>query len=388
MDIKVDDSVLYIGFFVIFLLFIWMRWLFGARRKEANMLYRGDEVVQPDLNQSDTEEDETTWEQDDWTHEPEIPGYDEIARQLSISEGITLSDLGKIFTFFEMPNVAKNMHQVAKSSIRLLEAEGDIGCGDSKLGGFPDLPATLGWPKNEKGNLTFIAQLNTQDFTDLDADNLLPKDRMVFFFYDTNYYGYPLGYKPEDAGGFAVLSCPLSESLYASVTPLEGEGQSYHEMRLYPSANMGLPAVTAAIQQALVLPEEAAQYMECTNMYYYLLQRDELTLHRTLGYPDALQTAPEPICQMVDDGIDATSSLPYSDGTFEKAVEKANDWVLLLQVDSDLRTQMDFRQGGRLYYFIRKQDLVRGDFGKVRGIMQCYITAKIEHSRHDAEDEN
>ncbi len=47
------------------------------------------------------------------------------------------------------------------------------------------------------------------------------------------------------------------------------------------------------------------------------------------------------------------------------------DWQLLLQVDSDGAPDTKWGDTGRIYYWIRKKDLKRGDFGQVRLILQC-----------------
>ncbi|MBN9697074.1 MAG: DUF1963 domain-containing protein, partial [Zoogloea sp.] len=48
------------------------------------------------------------------------------------------------------------------------------------------------------------------------------------------------------------------------------------------------------------------------------------------------------------------------------------EWRLLLQLDSDPRTDMMWADGGKLYFWIREADLEKRDFSKVWMTMQCF----------------
>lgn len=61
---------------------------------------------------------------------------------------------------------------------------------------------------------------------------------------------------------------------------------------------------------------------------------------------------------------DSQCSLPKSTG--------AGDWHLLLQIDSDDDTGMMWGHAGRIYYWIREQDLMVRVFDEAWLILQCY----------------
>ena len=66
--------------------------------------------------------------------------------------------------------------------------------------------------------------------------------------------------------------------------------------------------------------------------------------HRMFGYPEPIQNEPR----------------------------QWSDEVLLLQVDADDRAGMDWGDSGRLFYLIRRDDLVAARFGGVRLAFQCH----------------
>lgn len=55
-----------------------------------------------------------------------------------------------------------------------------IGC--SKLGGTPDLPKSIEWPKFNNKSMVFYGQINLEEISKIHADNELPKKGMLYFF--------------------------------------------------------------------------------------------------------------------------------------------------------------------------------------------------------------
>src|SRR4029453_10774211 len=54
----------------------------------------------------------------------------------------------------------------------------------------------------------------------------------------------------------------------------------------------------------------------------------------------------------------------------------ADDWQLILQIDSDIDVGMEWGDVGRLYLSARKQDLIARRFDRCWMIMQCYLGGK------------
>lgn len=69
-----------------------------------------------------------------------------------------------------------------RSAVRLHLGEPDPSPGESRIGGWPDLPASLDWPLSEAGEaLTFLLQLNLRDVPHF-AGNPLPTRGMLYLF--------------------------------------------------------------------------------------------------------------------------------------------------------------------------------------------------------------
>jgi uncharacterized protein YwqG len=62
----------------------------------------------------------------------------------------------------------------------------------------------------------------------------------------------------------------------------------------------------------------------------------------------------------------------YHDPKAKELESGRNDWILLLQLDSDDDTGMMWGDVGMLYFWIRKSDLIIHDFSNVWMILQCF----------------
>lgn len=60
----------------------------------------------------------------------------------------------------------------------------EIGC--SKIGGKPDLPKDVSWPRLNDSNLVFCAQYNISEMKKFDVENLLPEKGMFYIFIGIN----------------------------------------------------------------------------------------------------------------------------------------------------------------------------------------------------------
>jgi uncharacterized protein YwqG len=77
-------------------------------------------------------------------------------------------------------------------------------------------------------------------------------------------------------------------------------------------------------------------------------------------------------CQLVTHGLYCGDDRFAADPRVPALRAGARDWRLLLQVDSDDESAMMWGDAGRLYFWIRRQDLALARFDAAWVITQCH----------------
>lgn len=232
-----------------------------------------------------------------------------------------------------------------------------------KLGGLPSLPVDFAWPcnsENENIPLSFIGQFDLEEITKLDIDKELPNKGMLYFFYD---------FSAEVTGGSPVDKDSVKVIYY------DGE-----------YSNLVITSIPKEIDEKFIIPEISIK-AEAEYEAPYLEEIKELLPDydginvcmeeydgdcKLLGYSDLIQGSMLAEVAMVVDGVDVNSFSHLN----KKAnyLSRAKDWVLLFQLDL-LETEdyfLEIGDGGRLFIFIKKEDLAKADFSNVWAITQCY----------------
>lgn len=233
------------------------------------------------------------------------------------------------------------------------EAE-EVPVGASKLGGLPDLAPNTSWPRRGQRPLMFLAQINLSDLPDVQGLTGVPPSGLLSLWYDTADEPWGDG---REAEGFRVLhtASPADQLLRTELPEFEPDGvkfpnwpwQPFTEcpLRITGSDCYDFESVVAGVERQEG-PEVARQLEDAISEHL----RDS-PQHRLLGRPDAIQN------DMAEELEDDTGR----DG-----------WTLLFQLDTDEDGPgWMWGDAGRLYYWIRKQDLARADFSQVRGRLQC-----------------
>lgn len=122
--------------------------------------------------------------------------------------------------------------QVAACATVVVEAEfsddAPSTIGASKVGGQPDLPADVEWPREGDEPLAFVAQLNFAEVREADVNQRLPSKGMLWLFSIADgdrAYGYEI-----DDGTTALIWRPEPGELATRQTP-EAEGELELEAR-------------------------------------------------------------------------------------------------------------------------------------------------------------
>jgi uncharacterized protein YwqG len=95
--------------------------------------------------------------------------------------------------------------------------------------------------------------------------------------------------------------------------------------------------------------------------------------HQLLGYPDQIQGNMQLECQLVTHGLYCGDTSGYRDPRAAELAAGAGDWRLLFQLGTD-EDGLGVMWGdvGKLYFWIRRQDLASRRFEAAWTILQCF----------------
>lgn len=266
-------------------------------------------------------------------------------------------------------------------AIRLEVAPEGAGAGRSRFGGEPDLPPQLQWPRNPKTDkhLWFLAQIALDELPDVPGREQIPPKGMLWFFYDVAEE--PWGFDPGEAGGFRVLFEADAATIEPRATPpdvLAAAKEFLDEDRPYePTAVRFSGAFTMPSIEEIdgVTPEQMEALEEALQGADQGEEDDEPSFHWLLGHPWEVQGDMRAECQFVSNGIYCGDEKGYEKGEAMGLTAGIDDWMLLMQLDTDNDEQGPgwmWGDCGRLYFWIRKQDLAAQDFSKVWCVLQCF----------------
>lgn len=261
------------------------------------------------------------------------------------------------------------------------QAESDIPIGVSKIGGLPDLPDMLTWPSEtrikakrqffffgkktsaaEARPLSFIAQINFAEIKQLDFDDLLPSHGIAYFFYCSDQDSW--GYDPAQKDKFRVLfydgdSSNLKRINFPSDLPDFGK---YKPCRVEASPATSLPQSYELIDNIFKNEKDFEFYEHFTAHDY---------INKVLGHADVIQNEMELECELVSNGLYCGDSSGYNNPLAKTLESNAKNWRLLLQIDSNDEAEMMWGDSGRLYFWIKTEDLMERRFDRMWMILQC-----------------
>src|SRR6266571_4078993 len=255
----------------------------------------------------------------------------------------------------DLDRVEQAIGRLILDSIRIsTEPYGAGPVGSSKLGGAPDLPVGEAWPALSGRPLAFIAQFRMDEASRYDSERLLPREGMMWFFYDANEQ--PWG-EPAERGGWRAIyrNVNMSALEEAELPAALPEECRFVPRRAQFSPESTLRAYESYDIQALELDEDEVEaYTELVGG----LGGDDTGRHRLLGHPDVIQNEMETQCEQA-------SRAPYymyseegqRPAKLAELAERARQWRLLLQIDSEDAAGMQWGDVGRLYYWGRADSL-------------------------------
>lgn len=246
--------------------------------------------------------------------------------------------------------------------------------GVSKIGGQPDLAADVEWPKWKGCNMSFIAQINLADLPD--PTPLSPGGLLSFFYAVEPMYEDEDFY--DDPNTCHVIFTPVEglSGLTRKPLPELTEDAIFKPNGVTFSPVLSVPAPESAYLESMGLGwngnrEHFDKYWEVFIEKYREITEASDTVHRLFGHPDQIQGDMQVACQVMT--TELTYEMLNDPGVNERAVKSALKWRLLLQIDSEEeKTGIMFGDVGRLYFWIREEDLAEQRFDRVVCEMQCY----------------
>jgi uncharacterized protein YwqG len=229
----------------------------------------------------------------------------------------------------------------------------------SKLGGDPELPATVSWPSDDDIPRIFLAQVDLGEVRASGGPAWLAAEGRFFVFYDPDGHGSPdvvrVIYSPDQSGP-ATAKSPRTK-------------RRFPEQRVRFARVISAPSMAwLGLAHHSLEDDNPDAWKEIAALV--TAPPDDDMQHRIGGYPNEIQDAQMAlICEHASRGLPDPA---YQADVTPELERAADEWRLLIQIDSDPALKMNWGDGGRLYTFIRKADAQAGDFSKTVAVWQTY----------------
>jgi len=294
---------------------------------------------------------------------PSLPAPTQPAPQGAQKDWRSLLEAGGLSRY--APAVAELVRPAVQLSTRKVPTAA-LAIGQSRIGGVPDLPARFTWPSYQGKHLAFVAQIDMGDVARVMPDGPLPKKGQLWFFYawDQTHWGFD----PKDAGSSVVhyeTDAQLVRRALPADIPDEGRFASCAvTFRAYADIPDGSDPRNPTYKS-----DDATQdrYGDARSNVASI----GVTSHKLLGHPEPIQNPMEIECATVTNGVYMGDARGHEHPRFRELEATQYDWRLLMQVDTDAAAEMMLGDTGRLYFWIRDQDLRARRFDKTWMIFQC-----------------
>lgn len=193
---------------------------------------------------------------------------------------------------------------------------------------------------------------------------LLPHTGLLYFFFDIALYFTSLTSLYRKVLYFDGPSAHLKRTSIPHPAPVPDEEIIMPSCAVEFSCEIMLPPFDSLYTRHLPLEEDPFDLLEEVEHFYDENHRS--ALHRMLGHPNALQDDMQVVGQQ--------RWLQKQDEAVKKKTTEgeAKKWLLLLQIGNDDNLKRDWGNSGKLYYWIRPEDLTAHYFDHVEFIHQSY----------------
>lgn len=266
------------------------------------------------------------------------------------------------------------MTKFIRHSVRLTIGGKPTGC--SKFGGLPMLPEGAEYPsfvcstfeddEELRRPLHFLAQIDCAEASEFDETGLLPKSGLLLFFYRCDSMRW--GFDPNDRGSAKVIYVS-SESEIKSQNAPDGV-EIYPEIGIKFTAESSYPDYEQLHILDSSLPNDFDAFEKACSE---LISPERYNIHKLLGWSDTIQGTMERECELISRGYYLGHGYPKLDDLEKIERESFDEWLLLFQLDTVSSDDFELMFGdcGRIYFFIRREDLAARRFDRVWMRLQC-----------------
>ena len=274
----------------------------------------------------------------------------------------------------------KVLDEMNRNAIKLefkISNKEDIPIGTSKFGGNPDVPINFEWfyysgedfnGVTKKRPLSFLAQINCEELNKYDEDSLLPSKGILYFFYELSTMTW--GYDPKNKGSAKVyyFAGDVTELIRTNFPNDMEDDFKFPEIQLGFSKKYDLPCYEEFTE--LYDYEDWDRYDQVKSIKGYMYEE---TISKLLGYADLIQGEMLLECELVTNGIYCGDTPDITPEELKKFKENCDEWQLLFQLDTVTTNDFELMFGdcGRIYYYIKKEDLKKCKFDDCWLILQC-----------------
>jgi uncharacterized protein YwqG len=254
------------------------------------------------------------------------------------------------------PELLAALQPVRRPALKLIKSEE----GASLLGGEPLAPEGFEWPSWNGEALDHLCQI---DLSQAGATDLsLPEDGLLTFFFAAQEQ--PWGSEPSDRGGWRVYLFP-KEGLVQATAPEEPAPK--HRLILEPMDSY--PSGERLSDDDWDLDDDQLEEVDGLVEAAF----DGQPTHQLGGYPAPIQNDEMGYsCELAFHGFGGGTGKKVTADEIARFRESGDCWRLLLQLDSDEEAGFCWGDVGKLYFWIREDDLRAHNFDDVWVQLQCY----------------
>ncbi|ANY67365.1 hypothetical protein BBD42_13435 [Paenibacillus sp. BIHB 4019] len=279
--------------------------------------------------------------------------------------------LEQLLNEHQLSPAAEKLLPQARSTVRLSAIEPDLyeKVGNSRVGGYPDLPQAMEWPTESSGKLmTPLAQLNMADIAPACRQGWLPEAGMLYFFIGMDEAAANVEHRiifveyPQQLALRHPETATILEDIYET---------SFHPYKAAAFSAVELPNMPYVDYEVIDFEEGS------TDRYFELaaeMQGDRTTHWGTMfGYPagqhhDAEEEAALFILADKTTENDSEKAMKHLmdrlHGSRERAEAEIADMIMLLEIDSNELVGYQWQNAGVIHFFIRKEDLLARNFSR------------------------